>query len=76
MTAAVVGCLAIGGGAATSCIENGVDPIGGIAAIVEEEQAETAPDEGSRPAEAVTQPPPIAPPTALSPRDGIRFEIV
>ena len=65
VTAAVVGCLAIGGGAATFCIENGVDPIGGIAAIVAEEQAETTPDEGSRPAEAVNQHPPIAPPTAL-----------
>jgi hypothetical protein len=44
-TAAVVGCLAIGGGAATYCIESGVNPIGGLAGVVQEEAPKAIPEQ-------------------------------
>jgi DNA-directed RNA polymerase specialized sigma24 family protein len=75
VTAAVVGCLAIGGGAATYCVENGINPIGGLAAIVQEEPPPRTPNEGTEPPEALPEHLPIAlpvvvdtpPPTATTP---------
>jgi RNA polymerase sigma factor (sigma-70 family) len=64
--AAIVGCLAIGGGA-TYCLEQGVDPINGLQAIVAPEpdtkRADTARESGAReeippPTQAAPQPEP------------------
>jgi RNA polymerase sigma factor (sigma-70 family) len=59
--AAIAGCLAIGSGA-TYCVENGVDPIGGLAGIVEQQPAEppeAPPAEGKAEAEQPPDPPQV-----------------
>ena len=64
-TAAVVGCLAIGGGAATYCIESGVNPIGGLAGVVQEEAPTPIPEQAPEPTPAVPEHRPVvAPPPA------------
>jgi hypothetical protein len=69
-TAAIVGCLAIGGGAATYCVENSVDPFEGVAGLVQsrpepEQKPETPPVKKA----AAEQPPdpPAVPPVAEEP---------
>ena len=69
--AAIAGCLAIGSGA-TYCVENGVDPIGGLAGIVEQQPAgpsEPPPAERKPEAEQLPDPPqvPATPPPTPEP---------
>lgn len=55
---AIAGCLALGGGAATYCLEQGITPLGGVKAMVAP-QAEKEPPESPR---KVVEQPPAAPP--------------
>lgn len=65
VTAAVVGCLAIGGGAATYCIDNDVNPIRGLAAIVQDESPGRSPSDVPEPTEVVPEHRPMTPPAAV-----------
>ena len=69
---AIAGCLALGGGAAGYCIDKGVDPIGGLAGIVEQQPAEPReqpPAEQTPEAEQPPDPPqvPATPPPTPEP---------
>jgi RNA polymerase sigma factor (sigma-70 family) len=66
-TAAIMGCLAIGGGAATYCIENGVNPIDGLAGVVQAEPGKPGPAEPPKRSESEPAHQPITPPTAVQP---------
>lgn len=62
--AVIASCVAIGGGAATYCVEQGVDPLGAakglIASTPETKPEETTPPEPEVPAPAYTPEPPAA----------------
>jgi RNA polymerase sigma factor (sigma-70 family) len=65
-TAAIIGCLAIGGGAATYCVENSVDPFEGVTGLVQsepgpEQKPETPPAERKAAAEQPPDPPAVPP---------------
>ena len=64
-TAAIVGCLAIGGGAATYCIQNDVNPINGLAAIVQDEPPKRVLEDRTQPEESMSDQRPIAPPAVV-----------
>jgi RNA polymerase sigma factor (sigma-70 family) len=66
-TAAIVGCLAISGGAATYCVENGVNPFDGVEGLVQSQPAaEPKPEPSQEKKPAAEQPPdpPVIPPVA------------
>jgi RNA polymerase sigma factor (sigma-70 family) len=66
-TAALVGCLAIGGGAATYCVENSVNPLEGVAGLVQSQpdsKQEPGPPREKKPAAEQAPDPPAIPPGA------------
>jgi hypothetical protein len=58
--AAIAGCLAVGGGA-TYCAQQGVDPIGGLTAVVAPAHHEKRSEPRRRPARVASTPTPTAP---------------
>jgi RNA polymerase sigma factor (sigma-70 family) len=61
-TAAIVGCLAIGGGAATYCVENSVDPFEGVAGLVQSQpEPEQKPEKPTPERKAAAEQPPDPP---------------
>jgi RNA polymerase sigma factor (sigma-70 family) len=69
-TAAIIGCLAIGGGAATYCVERDVNPFEGVARLVQsqpEAEQRPGPAPGRKPEAARAPDPPAIPPVAQEP---------
>jgi RNA polymerase sigma factor (sigma-70 family) len=66
--ATIAGCLALGGGAATYCIDRGVDPITGLVDVVQQPRARPAqePPKQNPPVQQVPDPP-VLPPVAQQP---------
>ncbi|MBA3262182.1 MAG: hypothetical protein H0T69_06880, partial [Thermoleophilaceae bacterium] len=64
---AIAGCLALGGGAASYCIDRGVDPITGFVDVIQPAPAETEPPDPRKESAAEQLPPPPQPPVAPVP---------